>query len=152
MRLEKHVSDLQPISHRSPQGCGLSPPLFSLYTNSCISCHQCVSLLKSTDDTTRICPVSDKDESAYRWESDYLVTWCSKEQLRALKTVEMISDLRKSSIGVLLVCFYIFVVLFNVLLYIVYFFISLSLFIFLAYLYFSIVCCFAPTANPLYVE
>lgn len=139
MRLEKHISDLQPISHRSPQGCGLSPPLFSLYTNSCISCHQCVSLLKSTDDTTRICPVSDKDDSAYRWESDHLVTWCSKEQLRAP-----------------LVCycffFYIFVVLFNVLLYIVYFFISLSLFIFLAYLYFSIVCCFAPIANPLYVE
>lgn len=148
MRLEKHVSDLQPISHRSPQGCGLSPPLFSLYTNSCISCHQCVSLLKSTDDTTRICPVSDKDESAYRWESDYLVTWCSKEQLRALKTVEMISELH----WCVIVFFYIFVVLFNVLLYIVYFFISLSLFIFLAYLYFSIVCCFAPIANPLYVE
>lgn len=128
MRLEKHVSDLQPISHRSPQGCGLSPPLFSLYTNSCISCHQCVSLLKSTDDTTRICPVSDKDESAYRWESDYLVTWCSKEQLRALKTVEMISDLRKSSIGVLL--FFSIFLLYCLMCYCIFFYFIISIYIF----------------------
>lgn len=128
MRLEKHVSDLQPISHRSPQGCGLSPPLFSLYTNSCISCHQCVSLLKSTDDTTRICPVSDKDESAYRWESDYLVTWCSKEQLRALKTVEMISDLRKSSIGVLL--FFSIFLLYCLMYYCIFFYFIISIYIF----------------------
>lgn len=128
MRLEKHVSDLQPISHRSPQGCGLSPPLFSLYTNSCISCHQCVSLLKSTDDTTRICPVSDKDESAYRWESDHLVTWCSKEQLRALKTVEMISDLRKSSIGVLL--FFSIFLLYCLMYYCIFFYFIISIYIF----------------------
>lgn len=128
MRLEKHVSDLQPISHRSPQGCVLSPPLFSLYTNSCISCRQCVSLLKSTDDTTRICPVSDKDESAYRWESDYLVTWCSKEQLRALKTVEMISDLRKSSIGVLL--FFSIFLLYCLMYYCIFFYFIISIYIF----------------------
>lgn len=128
MRLEKHVSDLQPISHRSPQGCGLSPPLFSLYTNSCISCRQCVSLLKSTDDTTRICPVSDKDESAYRWESDHLVTWCSKEQLRALKTVEMISDLRKSSIGVLL--FFSIFLLYCLMYYCIFFYFIISIYIF----------------------
>lgn len=128
MRLEKHVSDLQPISHRSPQGCGLSPPLFSLYTNSCISCHQCVSLLKSTDDTTRICPVSDKDESAYRWESDHLVTWCSKEQLRSLKTVEMISDLRKSSIGVLL--FFSIFLLYCLMCYCIFFYFIISIYIF----------------------
>lgn len=128
MRLEKHVSDLQPISHRSPQGCVLSPPLFSLYTNSCISCRQCVSLLKSTDDTTRICPVSDKDESAYRWESDYLVTWCSKEQLRSLKTVEMISDLRKSSIGVLL--FFSIFLLYCLMCYCIFFYFIISIYIF----------------------
>ena len=73
VKLEKHVSDSQSISTGSPQGCVLSPLLFSLYTNSCTSSHQSVKLLKFADDTTLI---SDGDESAYRWEADHLVTWC----------------------------------------------------------------------------
>ncbi|KAK3532636.1 hypothetical protein QTP86_027367 [Hemibagrus guttatus] len=66
VRLGTHVSDLQRISTRSPQGCVLSPLLFSLYTNSCTSGHQSVKLLKFADDTTLIGLISDGDESAYR--------------------------------------------------------------------------------------
>ncbi|KAK3573428.1 hypothetical protein QTP86_024641 [Hemibagrus guttatus] len=40
----------------SPQGCVLSPLLFSLYTNGCTSGHQSVKLLKFADDTTLIPP------------------------------------------------------------------------------------------------
>ena len=39
VKLGKHVSDSKPISTGSPQGCVLSPLLFSLYTNSCTSSH-----------------------------------------------------------------------------------------------------------------
>ncbi|KAK3548381.1 hypothetical protein QTP70_012138 [Hemibagrus guttatus] len=66
VRLGTHVSDLQHISTVSPQGCVLSPLLFSLYTNGCTSGHQSVKLLKFADDTTLIGLISDGDESAYR--------------------------------------------------------------------------------------
>ncbi|KAK3557326.1 hypothetical protein QTP70_026594, partial [Hemibagrus guttatus] len=70
VRLGTHVSDLQHISTGSPQGCVLSPLLFSLYTNGCTSGHQSVKLLKFADDTTLICLISDGDESAYRGEHE----------------------------------------------------------------------------------
>uniref|UniRef100_A0A3Q2TZL2 Reverse transcriptase domain-containing protein n=1 Tax=Fundulus heteroclitus TaxID=8078 RepID=A0A3Q2TZL2_FUNHE len=99
VKLGKHVSDSQLISTGSPQGCVLSPLLFSLYTNSCTSSHQSVKLLKFADDTTLIGLISDGDESAYRWEDDHLVTWCRENnlELNAVKTVEMVVDFRKNS-------------------------------------------------------
>ncbi|KAK3523467.1 hypothetical protein QTP86_033596, partial [Hemibagrus guttatus] len=97
VRLGTHVSDLQHISTGSPQGCVLSPLLFSLYTNGCTSGHQSVKLLKFADDTTLLGLISDGDESAYRGEMDRLVSWCSMKnlELNSLKTVEMIVDFRK---------------------------------------------------------
>ncbi|KAK0138683.1 putative RNA-directed DNA polymerase from transposon BS [Merluccius polli] len=99
VKLGKHVSDSQSICTGSPQGCVLSPLLFSLYTNNCTSSHQSVKLLKFADDTTLIGLISDGDESAYRWEADHLVTWCHQNnlELNTLKTVEMVVDFRKNS-------------------------------------------------------
>ncbi|KAK3533800.1 hypothetical protein QTP70_029508, partial [Hemibagrus guttatus] len=94
VRLGTHVSDLQHISTGSPQGCILSPLLFSLYTNGCTSGHQSVKLLKFADDTTVIGLISARDESAYWGEMDRLVSGCSMNNLE-LKTVEMIVDFRK---------------------------------------------------------
>lgn len=85
------------ISTGTPQGCVLSPWLFSLYTNCCTSSHQSVKLIKFADDTTLIGLISDGDESAYRREVDRLASWCSHNnlELNAQKTVEMIMDFRK---------------------------------------------------------
>ena len=97
VRLGTTVSDTRTINTGSPQGCVLSPWLFSLYTNCCTSSHQSVKLIKFADDTTLIGLISDGDESAYRREVDRLVSWCSSNnlELNAQKTVEMIVDFRK---------------------------------------------------------
>src|SRR4029434_9193216 len=96
VRLAKHVSDSRTISTGSPQGCVLSPLLFSLYTNRGPSSPQSIKHLKFADDTTLIGLISRGDESAYRWEIDHLVTWCGQNnlELNALKTVEMVGDFR----------------------------------------------------------
>ncbi|KAK3564663.1 hypothetical protein QTP86_024528, partial [Hemibagrus guttatus] len=85
----------------SPQGCVLSPLLFSPYTNDCTSTDPSVKLLKFADDTTVIgCTViQDGDESAYRQDVEQLAAWCSLNnlELNTLKTVEMILDFRRNT-------------------------------------------------------
>ncbi len=54
VRLGKFSSSIRTISTVAPQGCVLSPLLFSLYTNDCTSKDPSVKLLKFADDTTLI--------------------------------------------------------------------------------------------------
>ncbi|KAK9517319.1 hypothetical protein VZT92_025201 [Zoarces viviparus] len=59
----------------------------------------CLDFTFVDDDTTLIGLISGGDESAYRWETDHLVTWCGLNnlELNALKTVEMVVDFRKNA-------------------------------------------------------
>ena len=97
VKLGKSISSSRFTSTGSPQGCVLSPLLFSLYTNSCVSLHPSVKLLKFADDTTLVGLISKSDESAYRGEIERLQRWCNNNnlELNALKTVEMVVDFRK---------------------------------------------------------
>ncbi len=98
VRLGKFSSSTRTTSTGAPQGCVLSPLLFSLYTNDCTSKDPSVKLLKFADDTTLIGLIQDGDESAYRQEVKELAVWCSLNnlELNTLKTVEMIVDFRRN--------------------------------------------------------
>lgn len=52
----------------TPQGCVLSPLLFTLFTTDCVSRHSSVKMIKFSDDTTLEGLISLSDESAYRAE------------------------------------------------------------------------------------
>ncbi len=98
VRLGKFSSSTRTTSTGAPQGCVLSPLLFSLYTNDCTSKDPSVKLLKFADDTTLIGLIQDGDDSAYRQEVKELAVWCSLNnlELNTLKTVEMIVDFRRN--------------------------------------------------------
>ena len=99
VRLGKTISSIRSIGTGTPQGCVLSPLLFSLYINDCTSKDSSVNVLKFADDTTVIGLIWNGDESAYRREVQQLVLWCSYNNLKlnTLKTVEMVVDFRKNS-------------------------------------------------------
>lgn len=82
MRLGSISSSTWTISTGAPQGCVLSPLLFSFYMCSCTTGNSSVKLLKFVDDTTTvICLIQDGDESAYRREMEQLALWCCQNNL-----------------------------------------------------------------------
>ena len=85
------------LNTSAPQGCVLSPFLYSLFTNDCKSGHDSVQLIKFADDTTVEGLITNSDESEYREEVDRLVSWCDRNnlELNTSKTKEMIIDFRK---------------------------------------------------------
>ncbi len=100
VRLGKFSSSTRTISTGAPQGCVLSPLLFSLYTNDCRSKDPSVNF---ADDTTLIGLIQDSDESAYRQEVKELAVWSSLNnlELNTLKTVEMIVDFRRNPLTIM---------------------------------------------------
>ena len=82
----------------APQGCVLSPILYSLFTNDCRSSNDSVKIVKFADDTTITGLISNSDEKAYLQQINDLILWCDKNNLilNASKTKEMIFDFRKN--------------------------------------------------------
>ena len=97
VRVGKMLSDSRILNTGAPQGCVLSPLLFTLFTNDCVSHVPSVHVIKFSDDTTIEGLISKDDETAYRDEVERLVDWCSLNnlELNVSKTKEMIVDFRR---------------------------------------------------------
>ena len=85
------------LSTGAPQGCVLSPLLYSLYTYDCVASFSSNQVVKFADDTTVIGLITNDDETAYRREVENLAKWCQENNLalNVAKTKEMIFDYRR---------------------------------------------------------
>ena len=98
VRVGHHTSTALSLSTGSPQGCVLSPLLYSLYTHDCSPAHHSNTMVKFADDTTVVGLISrGGDEAAYRDEVGQLSTWCKANNLllNTSKTKELIIDFRR---------------------------------------------------------
>ena len=82
----------------SPQGCVLSPVLFTIYTNECQIKEKNIKLIKFADDSCLEGLISNaNDEIDYKNSIDHFTSWCkdNKLLLNTDKTKELIIDFRK---------------------------------------------------------
>ena len=84
----------------APQGCVLSPVLFTLYTNDCRSEIASINpILKFAEDTAILGLIKNKNLISYRSVVSKIVQWCNTNylQLNVNKTKEMVIDFRKQN-------------------------------------------------------
>lgn len=98
VKMGDHVSQSKFLNTGAPQGCVLSPLLYSLYTQFCQSHTSSVLLFKFADDTSVVGLITNGDESDYRREVEGLVKWCESYNLilNISKTKELVVDFRRS--------------------------------------------------------
>ncbi|KAI4876751.1 hypothetical protein NFI96_007079, partial [Prochilodus magdalenae] len=98
VRIGRNTSSTTMLSTGAPQGCVLSPLLFTLLTHDCAAMHSSNHIIKFADDTTVVGLISKNDESAYREEVQRLTDWCRTNNLslNVDKTKEMVVDLRRT--------------------------------------------------------
>jgi len=65
VRVGKHTSRPLTLNTGSPQGCVLSPILYSLYTHDCVARSSFNTIVKFADDTVVVGLLSSNDEKAY---------------------------------------------------------------------------------------
>ncbi len=97
VRMGNNTSSPLILNTGAPQGCVLSPLLYSLYTHDCTATHSSNVIVKFADDTMVIGLITDNDETAYREEVSTLTKWCQENHLSLNidKTKELVVDCRE---------------------------------------------------------
>ena len=96
VRVGNNISTPLILNTGDPQGCVLSPILYSLFTHDCMAMHASNSIIKFADDTTVVGLITNNDETAYREEVRALAEWCQENNLNVNNTRELIVDFRRS--------------------------------------------------------
>ncbi len=98
VRMGNNTSSPLVLNTGAPQGCVLSPLMYSLYTHDCTATHSSNIIAKFADDTMVIGLITDNDETAYR-EVSTLTKWCQENHLSLDidKTKELVVDFRRQS-------------------------------------------------------
>ncbi|KAK3521353.1 hypothetical protein QTP70_003447 [Hemibagrus guttatus] len=98
VRIWNSLSSTTTLSTGAPQGCVLSPLLFTLLTHNCAAMHSSNHIVKFADDMTVVGLISKNDESAYRGEVQRLTAWCKANSLSLNidKTKDMVADFRRA--------------------------------------------------------
>ncbi len=97
VKMGQFTSNSITLNIGAPQGCVLSPLLYSLYTHDCVSSHSSTSIVKYADDTVVLGLISNNDETAYldEVETYIMVPGHQGLSLKVSKTKELIVDFRK---------------------------------------------------------
>jgi hypothetical protein len=97
VRVGNNTSPTLILNTGAPQGCMLSPLLYSLFTHDCMARHDSNTIIKFADDTTVESLITEKYDNAHREEVRDLAVWCQDNNLslNVIETKEMIVDYRK---------------------------------------------------------
>ncbi len=97
VRVGHNTSSTTTLSTGAPQGCVLSPLLFTLLTHDCTAKSSSNHIIKFADDTTVVGLISNNDETHYREEVAQLAEWCGTNNLslNVEKTKEVVLDFRR---------------------------------------------------------
>lgn len=98
VRLDNLSSSGLSLSTVVPQGCVLSPLLYSLFLCACVPVHGSNSIIKFADDTTVAGLIRNHNDMAYRDLLRHLVTWCAYNNLalNTQKTKEITVDFHRT--------------------------------------------------------